>query len=268
MSFQSLLEFAGRSDTGMVRSQNEDVIYLCPESGFAILADGMGGYNAGEVASSMCAEVIAHQLKQKIQSIWAPVFLRQSAIAAKWLNEAITFANHQVMVAALENDAYLGMGTTVVVALSFEDKLLIAHVGDSRAYRLRDEELVQITRDHSVLQSQIDAGLISEQDAQYSPIKNLITRAVGAQDEVDIEIHTHLVEKGDVYLLCSDGLSDMLNYDEIHHIMHQHADQLELCCQFLIDSANNFGGNDNISVVLIKITELHQRSLLEHLFAS
>ncbi|MFZ6750015.1 Stp1/IreP family PP2C-type Ser/Thr phosphatase [Undibacterium sp. Ren11W] len=268
MSLQSVLEFAGRSDTGLVRAQNEDAFEICEDLGLAVLADGMGGYNAGEVASRMCVELIAQFLQQKQQAVWMPIFSRPAVLAVRWLNDAITLANTRVYNASHENEAYLGMGTTAVVALSHQDKLLVAHVGDSRAYRFRNGELSQITRDHSVLQAQIDAGLISEKDARFSPIKNLITRAVGAQENIEIEIHVHQMEVGDVYLLCSDGLTDMLNHIEIHHIMHQYNSQLEKCCEVLINSANQFGGRDNISVVLVKVTELHQRKLMEHIFAS
>ena len=268
MSFQSILEFAGLSDTGLVRAQNEDVIGIYVESGFAVLADGMGGYNAGEVASRMCVELIAQQLQQKQQSVWMPMFSRTTSIAVRWLADAIAFANARILEAARQHEEYLGMGTTAVVVLSHQDKLLIAHVGDSRVYRFRQDELTQLTRDHSVLQGQIDAGLISKKDAQFSPIKNLITRAVGAQEEIEVEIHDHQMEEGDIYLLCSDGLTDMLNHDEIHHVMHQYSAQLEHCCQALIDSANNFGGRDNISVILCKVIGLHERSLMETIFAS
>lgn len=268
MSFQSTLEFAGLSDTGLVRAQNEDAIGIYAESGFAVLADGMGGYNAGEVASRMCVELIAQQLQRKQQSVWMPMFSRPNAIVARWLTDAIAFANTRVLEAAQQHEEYLGMGTTALVVMSHQDKLLIAHVGDSRVYRFRQDELTQMTRDHSVLQGQIDAGLISQKDAQFSPIKNLITRAVGAQEEIEIEIHDHQMEEGDVYLLCSDGLTDMLNHDEIHHILHQHSTRLEHCCQALIDSANNFGGRDNISVILCKVIQLHQRSFMESIFAS
>jgi serine/threonine protein phosphatase PrpC len=268
MSLQSVLEFAGRSDTGLVRAQNEDAFEICEGLGLGVLADGMGGYNAGEVASRMCVEIISEFLQQKQQAVWMPIFSRPAVLAVRWLNDAITLANTSVYDASHENDAYLGMGTTVVAALSHQDKLLIAHVGDSRAYRFRLGELSLLTRDHSVLQAQIDAGLISEKDARFSPIKNLITRAVGAQESVEIEIHVHQMEVGDVYLLCSDGLTDMLNHIEIHHIMHQYSAQLDECCQVLIENANQFGGKDNISVVLIKVTELHQRKLMEYIFAS
>lgn len=268
MSFQTVLEFASLTDTGLVRAHNEDAIETSVELGLAVLADGMGGYNAGEVASKMCVELITQHLKYRQQSAWIPLLSRQTSVAARWINEAITNANTCVLEAAHAHAEYLGMGTTIVVALCHQDKLLIAHVGDSRAYRLRKNELTQMTRDHSVLQAQIDAGLITEEQAQFSPIKNLITRAVGAQENIEVEIHDHQLEEGDLYLLCSDGLTDMVKYDQIQQILRRHPDQLDLCCKALVACANMNGGRDNISVILLKVHELQQRSLMEYIFAS
>jgi serine/threonine protein phosphatase PrpC len=263
MSFQTVLEFASVTDTGLVRAHNEDAVETSNELGVAILADGMGGYNAGEVASKMCVELIGKHLKQKQQSAWIPLMSRQLMVASRWIADAISYANGRVLKAAHEHPEYVGMGTTIVVAMCHQDKLIVAHVGDSRVYRFRAGELKQITKDHSVLQAQIDAGLISEEQAQYSPIKNLITRAVGAQSEIDVEIHGHQLEEGDIYLLCSDGLSDMLTYDQIQRILKQQHTQLEVCCQSLVNGANNCGGRDNISVILLKVTQLHQRKLMD-----
>ncbi|MDO8700935.1 MAG: Stp1/IreP family PP2C-type Ser/Thr phosphatase [Undibacterium sp.] len=267
MSFQTVLEFASLSDTGLVRAHNEDAIETSQEIGLAILADGMGGYNAGEVASRMSVELISKHIKQKQQSAWIPLLSRQTLVASRWINDAISYANERVLAAAHEHAEYVGMGTTIVVAMCHQDKLLVAHVGDSRVYRYRRGELKQITRDHSVLQAQIDAGLITEEQAQFSPIKNLITRAIGAQVDIEVEIHDHQLEEGDIYLLCSDGLTDMLKYDQIHTIMKQHCTQLDLCCQTLINGANNSGGRDNISVILLKVNALQQRKLMD-IFAS
>lgn len=267
MSFQTVLEFASLSDTGLVRAHNEDAIETSQELGLAILADGMGGYNAGEVASRMCVELISKHLRQKQQSAWIPILSRQTMVASRWISDAISYANESVLEAAHEHAEYVGMGTTIVVAMCHQDKLLVAHVGDSRVYRYRSGELKQITRDHSVLQAQIDAGLITEEQAQFSPIKNLITRAVGAQEDIEVEIHDHQLEQGDIYLLCSDGLNDMLKHEQINHIMQQHCSQLDLCCQTLVDAANRSGGRDNISVILLRVSELHQRKLMD-MFAS
>lgn len=267
MSFQTVIEFASLSDTGLVRAHNEDAIETSVELGLAVLADGMGGYNAGEVASKMSVELITQHLRRKQQAAWIPLLSRQTSVAARWINEAVSYANSCVVEAAHEHAAYVGMGTTIVVALCHQDKLLLAHVGDSRAYRFRNDVLTQLTRDHSVLQAQIDAGLISEEHAQFSPIKNLITRAIGAHEDIDVEIHDHLLEAGDLYLLCSDGLTDMVKREQIYRIVHQHIDELELCCKTLIECANTNGGRDNISVILFRVKEVQQRSLMEVIFA-
>lgn len=268
MPFQHVLEFSGLSDIGQVRTHNEDAIEICTESGFVVLADGMGGYNAGEVASTITTDVISKALKAKLRSHWSQVFPTSAHTVKRWMGDAIQSANDTVIEAAQLNSEYAGMGTTVVVAHFHQDVLLVAHVGDSRAYRYRADTLSQITHDHSVLQAQIDAGLISEEHAQFSPIKNLITRAVGVQHEMEIDILEHPVKEGDIYLLCSDGLTDMLNHDEIHAIMNEYSFNLEQCCQALIGSANANGGRDNISVVLCRVTKLRQRSFIDHIFAS
>jgi protein phosphatase len=267
MSFHRVLEFAGLTDIGQMRTHNEDAYEICAESGFAVLADGMGGYNAGEVASTITTDVVSKALQAKLASQWFAVFAPSTASVQRWMQEAVEEANKSVIDAAELNSEYAGMGTTVVVALCHQDKLLVAHVGDSRAYRWRGAQLQQITHDHSVLQAQIDAGLISVEHAQFSPIKNLITRAVGVQHDMEVELHEHQMEEGDIYLLCSDGLTDMLNHDEIHQMITGHSDNLQQCCQALIDAANAYGGRDNISVVLLRIKEIRQRSLMNQLFA-
>jgi protein phosphatase len=268
MSFQCELEFAGLTHTGLVRAHNEDALQICADAGFAVLADGMGGYNAGEVASTITTDVITKALRAKLASQWLQVFMPSNASVQRWMVDAIEEANVSVIDAAQLNSEYAGMGTTVVLAFCHQDKLLLAHVGDSRAYRFRARTLDQITHDHSVLQAQIDAGLVSAEYAQYSPIKNLITRAVGVQYDIEIEIHEHQMQEGDLYLLCSDGLTDMLNHDEIQQLMAQHAGDLKVCAQSLVDHANAYGGRDNISVVLFRVKELRQRSLMDQIFAS
>ncbi|MES2071012.1 MAG: Stp1/IreP family PP2C-type Ser/Thr phosphatase [Pseudomonadota bacterium] len=267
MPFQHVLEFSGLSDIGQVRTHNEDAIEICAESSFAVLADGMGGYNAGEVASTITTDVVSKALQSKFSSQWVQVFPTSTNTVKRWICDAIQSANESVIDAAQLNSEYAGMGTTVVVAHCHQDLLLVAHVGDSRAYRYRAGCLSQITHDHSVLQAQIDAGLISEEHAQFSPIKNLITRAVGVQHDIEVDILEHAMEEGDIYLLCSDGLTDMLNHDEIHNIMTAQAGNLERCCQALVAGANANGGRDNISVVLCRVRELRQRSLIDHIFA-
>lgn len=268
MPSHTVLEFASHTDIGLVRSHNEDAIGICPELGLAVLADGMGGYNAGEVASQLSVETVCEQIKQMHASTWLPRLPWQTSFAEKWINEAVVLANRRVIEVATKNPENFGMGTTIVVALSYYDKLVIGHVGDSRVYRFRDGHIELITKDHSVLQSQIDAGLISEAEALYSPIKNLITRAVGSADEIEVEIHDHAMQVGDIYMLCSDGLSDMLDHLHLQQVLREQASDLDMCCKTLVYMANRNGGVDNISVVLIRVTELHERGFMEYIFAS
>jgi protein phosphatase len=160
-------------------------------------------------------------------------------------------ANRAIFNAANSNPQYAGMGTTLVVAVFRAGRLLVGHVGDSRAYRLRAGKLQQITRDHSLLQEQIDAGLITPEQAAFSAHKNLVTRAVGVEDTVLLETHLHEVQPGDLYLLCSDGLSDMLDDASLAQLLQMH-DSLAATAQRLVDAANDAGGKDNISLVLAR----------------
>lgn len=268
MSSQTTLEFASHTDTGLVRSHNEDAIAICPDIGLLILADGMGGYNAGEVASQMSVEIVAKRIKEMRSATWFPHMPWQSNAPTKWIKDAVTDANAQVIDQANQNPENFGMGTTIVVALCYLDRLIVGHVGDSRAYRFREGVLELITHDHSVLQSQIDAGLISPAEAQFSPIKNLITRAVGSGDEIDVEVHDHDMRLNDVFMLCSDGLTDMLDQTQIQLVLRELGNDLDTCCKTLVYLANRQGGLDNISVVLFRVKELHERRFMEYIFAS
>lgn len=253
MAYQVELEFAAKTDTGLVRSHNEDSIAVSIGCGLAILADGMGGYSAGEVASGIATSVLKEALEERFRSHqWDTGFNRSKRIQQSVV-ECIAHTNASIIEAARVEPRYMGMGTTLVAALFHQDKVIVAHVGDSRAYRLRQGELLQITRDHSLLQEQIDAGVISEESAQFARNRNLITRAMGIDYDVDIETHEHSTEMGDIYLLCSDGLSDMLSAQEIVDVMARAELNIETACDALIKKANENGGRDNISVVLIKV---------------
>lgn len=256
MSNDPELEFAARTDTGLVRSQNEDAVSISPSYGIAILADGMGGYNAGEVASRIAVEITRQVLEEGIDQLQE----QQAESGANWgaplqqlLDESIHRANTAVVEAAASKSEYNGMGTTIVAAVLHHDTITIAHVGDSRAYRLRQGALVQITCDHSLLQEQIDAGLISAEQARYAPNSNLVTRAVGIAQDIEVEVHEHQVAPGDLYLLCSDGLSDMLQPEEMLDILLSQPATLESACEMLVQAANDNGGHDNISVVLMRL---------------
>ena len=249
------LRFAARTDTGKVREHNEDAIDWNAQRGIAVLADGMGGYNAGEIASSIATTIFKASIEQSLQeSAWlrrAP----SSKYLERLLSEAVEAANEQILAASMSQPEFSGMGTTLVAVLFHLNKLVLAHVGDSRAYRFRQGTLTQLTRDHSQLQEQIDAGLISPEWARFAPNKNLITRALGVAAEIDVETGTHAVEAQDIYLLCSDGLSDMLSTQQIAELL-SHESDLESTCVDLVNAANYNGGRDNISVILIKVDAL------------
>jgi PPM family protein phosphatase len=215
-----------------------------------VLADGMGGYNAGEVASNMATSFIRTELGRWLREASSQA---SDAEVRRAMDICVDNANRAIFNAANSNPQYAGMGTTLVVAVFRDNRVLLGHVGDSRCYRLREGRLQQITRDHSLLQEQIDAGLITPEQAAFSANKNLVTRAVGVEDTVLLETHQHDVQSGDLFLMCSDGLSDMLDDEGIAHVvqqMLQGSQRLEDGTRSLIDAANDAGGKDNISVIL------------------
>ncbi len=242
------IELHAAVDPGRARSNNEDSVALDDAVALAVLADGMGGYNAGEVASSMATSFIRTELGRWLREAGTQA---SDADVRRAMDICVDNANRAIFNASNSNPQYAGMGTTLVVAVFRDSRLLVGHVGDSRCYRLRGGRLVQITRDHSLLQEQIDAGLITPEQAAFSANKNLVTRAVGVEDTVLLEIHQHEVFAGDVYLMCSDGLSDMLDDEAIGQLM-QGGEPLAATCQSLIDAANDAGGKDNISVILAR----------------
>jgi len=241
-------EFFSALDTGRQRSNNEDAVALDPECGLAVLADGMGGYNAGEVASGMATSFIHTEFGRWLRESGPQVPEQDLARA---MDICVDNANRAIFNAANADPRYSGMGTTLVVAAFRDAQVLVGHVGDSRAYRLRAGRLQQITRDHSLLQEQIDAGLISPEQAAFSTHKNLVTRAVGVEDTVMLETHLHEVMPGDLFLMCSDGLSDMLSDAAISQILSGDPGLAEAAAA-LINAANEAGGKDNISVVLVR----------------
>ena len=243
-----ILEFFSITDTGRARRNNEDAVALDEPGGVAVLADGMGGYNAGEVASQMASVRVRDELGQRLKALGHDATDLEIKSA---MFDAVEAANHEVYNAALTTAEYAGMGTTLVVAIFRNERLWLGHIGDSRAYRFRAGHLEQLTRDHSLLQEQIDAGLITAEQAAYSMHKNLVTRAVGVDDLVELEIHDHPVEPGDLLLLCSDGLSDMLTDDQIAQLLRSN-DSLEAAGAMLIQAANTAGGRDNIAVILAR----------------
>ena len=247
------IEIASATHPGMVRSHNEDSVAVDAEIGLAVLADGMGGYKAGEVASGIAVALISAEVRKALaQRISGEL---SDAQAQSLIAEYAVKANAAIYQAAQSQSQYSGMGTTLVMALWYDNRMGVGHIGDSRLYRLRGEALEQITRDHSLLQEQIDSGMITKADARFSHNKNLVTRAVGIEPDVETEINIYAVQQGDIYLLCSDGLSDMVADEDIQETLTSLKANLALAAEQLVQLANDNGGRDNISVVLVRIVK-------------
>ena len=247
----SLLEYACASDVGRVRTHNEDALAVSDEFGLAIVADGMGGYNAGEVASGIAVAVLKEALEQRFRREPSLLALPPRRIE-HLLAEEIGHANASIYAAAREEAGYQGMGTTLVLALLRERDVVIAHIGDSRAYRLRDRRLAPLTRDHSLLQQQLDAGLITAEQAHAGKQKNLLTRGMGVSIDVEVDVGTHSLMPGDLILLCTDGLTDEMTNAQIQEVLLGRGNDLPGACDDLIAGANAARGADNISVVLAR----------------
>ncbi|WP_423458072.1 Stp1/IreP family PP2C-type Ser/Thr phosphatase [Ottowia sp. VDI28] len=250
------LEYSSLSDAGRYRSNNEDAVLTDPAHGIVVLADGMGGYNAGEVASAMAVEQIMRELAPILEQAGSSAPVRELRRA---IEVCVGNANYAIYEAARTQAAYAGMGTTLVMAVLHGQTLLVGHAGDSRAYRWRKGVLRQLTRDHSLLQEQLDAGLITPDQAAVSPHRNLVTRALGVEDTVLLDVQAFAVIPGDTYLLCSDGLTDMMDDHEIADVLMA-TSQIESRTAELIQSANANGGMDNITVALIQIAEVPKKS--------
>lgn len=246
-------EFCARTHRGRVRENNEDALAFDEPLRSAVLADGMGGYNAGEIASSMTISHLLDALRRQLSSSADSVpDARRVRIA---LEQSVFEANDSVYEAAIANPSWSGMGTTLVAAVFCEPlQLVVAHIGDSRCYRLRAGVFTRLTHDHSMLQEQLDAGLLSRDQPAPAGLRNFLTRALGVEPMVEPEIYQYAVEPGDLYLLCSDGLNDMLDDARIAAIVSEPA-TLAQKADALIDAANSGGGRDNVSVLLVQTTD-------------
>lgn len=247
--------FCARTDTGRARDNNEDSVVFDEVTRTAVLADGMGGYNAGEVASGMATSYIKEELSRWLNQAGEEAKPREVRRA---MEICVENANRSIFRAAQSNSQYSGMGTTLVMGVFRGDALVVGHIGDSRCYRLRKDQFQQITRDHSLLQEQMDAGLITPEQAATSNIKNLVTRALGVEELVLLEINEYPVEAGDVYLMCSDGLSDMVEDATIARILAG-STSLEQRADALVATANENGGRDNISVLLVEAGDVAEK---------
>ncbi|HET7731374.1 MAG TPA: Stp1/IreP family PP2C-type Ser/Thr phosphatase [Usitatibacter sp.] len=257
MILSQSLQSASLTDPGRVRDHNEDCIESRPQIGLFVLADGMGGYNAGEVASGMATSLIADGLEEA----WRPKDVDRlgredaKALSERLIREQIARANSAIFTTSQNNPECAGMGTTLVMCHFYDNFMTVAHIGDSRLYRLRGEAMEQVTRDHSLLQEQLDSGLITPDEAKLSQNKNLVTRALGIDPTVDPEVHVYETRADDTYLLCSDGLSDMVDDEEIRLTLITLKTNPSLTVQQLVQAANDNGGRDNISAMLMRVVE-------------
>ena len=251
------LRCVGLSDTGKVREHNEDTIAIDADIGLLVLADGMGGYNAGEVASGIAVKTIVNLVREAViredlEGQDAESGLARPSII---LRDAIYRANKIIHQTSKTQPQCEGMGTTVVCCLFYDNKVSIAHVGDSRLYRLRNDRFEQVTMDHSLLQELVDRGFYSQQEAQRATNKNYVTRALGVEPSVQVEINEEPVHKGDFYVLCSDGLSDMVEDEDIHLTINTFSANLESVAKQLTQLANDNGGRDNVSVAMAHVVD-------------
>jgi serine/threonine protein phosphatase PrpC len=264
---QKFIEMVGRSDVGSVRQYNEDSIALDPENAAMALADGMGGHRAGEVASRMATEAIFNELKSHI-----PVFANAAGGHSPRLaiEQSIKRANKSVYDASQAAAAYQGMGTTVAAAVFYDNAVALGHLGDSRIYRLRGGVLQLLTRDDSLLRDQVELGIIAAADAGESHNRSLVTRALGIERDISPHIHEEDVLPGDMYLLCSDGLNDLVDDADIELILRSLRSNLPLAAHHLIQAAKDNGGYDNISVIVARVLKpfpaAHKRRWSDRIF--
>jgi len=249
------VRFSGETNVGMTRSHNEDSLHLPVDERLAIVADGMGGHASGEVASRMAVETVVEYFSETAdeQTITWPFKVdRDSRADVTRLVTAIKLANLKIYEKAQRDAACKGMGTTIVSALFLEDKIIVGHVGDSRLYRVREGEIIQITEDHSLINDYIKMKRMTAEEAANWPHKNVIVRALGMKETVQVDVHTEVPRVGDCYLMCSDGLSGMVSDADILDIVRQEPD-LDRASDRLIAAANVAGGKDNITVVLARL---------------
>jgi protein phosphatase len=251
------LSFAGKTDVGRKRKNNEDAFGYNKSIGLFLLADGMGGHLSGEVASKIAVDTILENLNSNLKrDDKKRIGVHKKAISPKAnkLVSSIKFSNQIIYKTSQEKPEYHGMGTTLVSLLFLERTVILAYVGDSRIYLIRNSNIEQLSKDHSLVQEQLQRGIITKSEAETSEYKNIITRALGAESTVEVDTDEILVTKGDLFLLCSDGLTDLVNNEEILNIINNEKD-LNVACNNLTDLANNYGGKDNITVVLVKVED-------------
>ncbi|HKQ31272.1 MAG TPA: Stp1/IreP family PP2C-type Ser/Thr phosphatase [Burkholderiales bacterium] len=259
------IEMVGVTDTGRMRAENEDAIRVSPQIGLAVLADGMGGHQAGEVASGLAIDMVTRHFvetfareierKKKGETSVSDVVMEVNAVY-----DAVQLANNAIHEMAQARPECAGMGSTLVIVVFYDDKICVGHVGDSRLYRYRAGELKQVTEDHSVIQELVSRGLLTLEEAKVTVGKNLVTRALGVEPTVEPDVSEQPVTEGDIYLICSDGLNDMLSDADMQKILDDHGGDLQQAADQLVAHANERGGADNISVILVRANKKFTRN--------
>lgn len=240
------------TDAGRVRTGNEDAVFGEPELGLAILADGMGGYAAGEVASQLAVDEVRSELRSSLPLLRHKTGADLTRGMYEDMRFAASRANESILKVAARESDYEGMGSTLVIAVMMAEQICIGHLGDSRAYRYAGGQIEQLTRDHCWLDEQVAAGSLAADVLTNPRYKNIVTRALGIEDEIDLEVHEHPLERGDIFLICSDGLTDMVTDAQIAATLEVE-EALKARAQRLVDLANANGGKDNISVILMRV---------------
>jgi protein phosphatase len=237
----------GLTDVGRRRESNQDQLLVDDARGVYAVADGMGGHAAGEVASHIAIEALADAMVNND----ADPGSMSAEQAAKRLETAFLEGNRRICESVTTRGEWRGMGTTIVAMVALADKAVIGHVGDSRAYLLREERLQRLTNDHSWVNEQVRLGLLTDEEADRHPMRNIITRALGNREDLEVDVTLEPVVPGDVFLLCSDGLNTMLSDEEIRQVLCDNQGDPETTCRILVDKANARGGEDNITVVIL-----------------
>jgi protein phosphatase len=241
----------GVTDVGRRRESNEDDFLLEPGSGVYAVADGMGGHAAGEIASHLAIET----LREVLPRDGAAIETRSVEEATEWLRDAVVEANRRICDSIRLHEERRGMGTTVVALVHAGQDAVVGHVGDSRMYLLRGDELIRMTSDHSWVNEQVKLGLMNDDTAQRHPMRNIVTRALGSRPDVLVDVATLQVRSGDLLLLCSDGLNTMLSDEQIRATLAAHRHDPEAACRALVEEANRHGGEDNVTVVVASFSD-------------
>ncbi len=256
MDIRTKITSIGYSDVGLVRQNNEDAIGLWEELGLFVLADGMGGHKGGEMASGIAIDIIHQHLLttlSKIKEVGKVDEETGYTYDSLALKKAIEAANQTIRATGESQPQFQHMGTTIVGLLFYDNRFTIAHVGDSRLYRIRENEIEQLTVDHSLVEDLIARGFYTREEAAKSLNKNVLLRALGPEEKVDIDILEDFALIGDIYVNCSDGLTNMVTDEQILKIVLDNQNDLEQAIKTLIDTANENGGKDNISVILARV---------------